>query len=283
MVRTLLIVVSIVFSLGGCAGQPPEEPEDGASSNKNDKTGGETTLSEVDRAVLTGVITEVGLATKEGTVGSILVEGPPGAGCGEGRAASRCEKIYFRITDETRVFREEGDRRVQTTSGRLENGQRVRADYTGYPLAESYPAQTTARTIAILESAPSSSAAGVFFPKQRPLPTGYPDAQGSGELVVDGEGCLRMKSGAGYPGSVPLWPADFELDANSVPMRVLDGNGKVVAQVGSEVVMGGGTVGQETLKENQVLDEQTKRVIFERCPGPYFLAAPEGMHILRRR
>ena len=100
---------------------------------------------------------------------------------------------------------------------------------------------------------------------------------------MDGEGCLRMKAGADDPGSVPLWPADFELDSDAVPIQVLNRNGEVVAQVGREVVMGGGTVSQETLQENHILDEQTKRVMLERCPGPYFLAASEGMHTPRRR
>lgn len=282
MVRPWLIFALISVSLAGCAGGPPEETRDGATPNKVEKTDGETTPSAANRAALTGGVRELDLEPAEkGTEGSILVEGPPGADCGEGATEPGCEKIYFRITGETRVFREKGGRQVETGSGDLARGQWVRVDHTGYPLAESYPAQTTARTVVILD--PASSIAGVFFPQQRPVPIGYPDAKGGGELVVDDNGCLRMKSVAGSPGSVPLWPAAFELDAGSVPMQVLNGNDEVVARVGREVVMGGGGVAQETLQENRVLDEQTKRVIFERCPGPYFLAAPEGMYVSRRR
>ena len=271
-----MVAVMVVFSLAGCAVQPPEESRGGETSNKGKKTGGETTFSAVDRAVLTGVIAGLDRGTGEGAVRSILVE--ESADCGEGSDDPGCEKIYFRITSETRVFREEGE--AGASPGDLEEGQRVRADYTGYPLAESYPAQTTARSVVILDSA--SSAAGVFFPKQRPVPIGTPDARGSGELAVDGEGCLRMKADADGAGYVPLWPADFELDGG-VPMQVLNENGRVVARVGEEVVMGGGSVGRETLQENEVLDERTKRTLFERCPGPYFLADPEGMHLLLRR
>lgn len=284
MARSWFIAVLIGFLLAGCAGQSPEEPRDGAAPNKDEKTGGVTTSS-ADRAVLTGVLTAVdrGPGGESGPVGSILVEEPSNADCGEGPADPGCEKIYFQIIDETRVFREQGGQQVETSPGDLEKDQRVRADYTGYPLAESYPAQTTARTVVILEPAPSSTASGVFFPKQRPVPIGTPDSMGSGELEVDGEGCLRVKATADEPGYVTLWPAAFELDADGVPMQVFNGNGKVVARVGKEVVMGGGTVSQETLQEKEVLDEQTKRVMFERCPGPYFLAAPEGMHVSRRR
>lgn len=92
-----------------------------------------------------------------------------------------------------------------------------------------------------------------------------------------------MKGVAGSPGSVPLWPAGFELDADRVPMQVLNGNGEVVARVGREVVVGGGTVGREILQQNQVLDERTKRLLFERCPAAYYLVDPEDMHASRRR
>jgi hypothetical protein len=266
----------VVVSLAGCAVQPTEESRDGETSRGGEKTGGETTFSAVERAVLTGVIAGLDRGPGEGVVRSILVE--ESADCGEGSDDPGCEKIYFRITGETRVFREGGE--AGTSPGDLEEGQRVRADYTGYPLAESYPAQTTVRSVVILDSA--SSAAGVFFPEQRPVPIGTPDSRESGELAVDGEGCLRIKAVADGAGYVPLWPADFELDGGA-PMQVLNGNGRVVARVGEEVVMGGGSVGRETLQENEVLDERTKRTLFERCPGPYFLADPEGMHLLLRR
>lgn len=173
----------IFVSLAGCAYGSPEETRDGARPNKDERTG-ETTPSAANRAALTGVVRALDLEPAEkGTEGSILVEGPPGADCGEGATEPGCEKIYFRITGETRVFREKGGRQVETTSGDLARGQWVRADHTGYPLAGSYPAQTTARTVVILESTPSSYATGVFFPKQRPVPIGYSDV-GSQEAAI---------------------------------------------------------------------------------------------------
>lgn len=188
MVHPWLIVALISVSLAGCAYGQPEETRDGARPSKDEKTGGETTASPAHRAALTGVVTRLDLEPAEkGTVGTILVEEPPGADCGEGAAEPGCEKIYFRITDSTRVFRGEGERRVETSPGDLAKGQRVRADYTGYPLAESYPAQTTARSVVILD--PDPSATGGFFPKQRPVPIGHPDVgPGSGVLVVDDNG-----------------------------------------------------------------------------------------------
>jgi len=284
MARFFLIVVLICLtSLAGCANQAPEEPRDGAAPKDGEETGGETTASGGERAILTGVVTEVDRESggDSGPVRSILVE--KGAGCRKGQNDTGCEKIYFRIIDETRVLREEEGREAGASPGDLERGQRVRADYTGYPVAESYPAQTTARIVVILDSPDPSSAAGAFFPKQRPDPIGYPDARGSGRLVVDEAGCLRMKAGEDDLGRVPLGPSGFELDITGGNIRVLDGNGRVAARVGEEVVMAGGDVPREALEGNNVLDERTKRLLFERCPGPYFLASPEGMHISRRR
>ena len=260
MARSWFIAVLIGLLLAGCAGQSPEEPRDGAAPNKDEKTGGETTLSEVKRAVLTGVLTAVdrGPGGESGTVGSILVEEPPGAGCGEGPADPGCEKIYFQIIAETRVFREQGGERVEASPGDLEKGQRVRADYTGYPLAESYPAQTTARTVVILSPASSSDASDAFFPKQRPGGD-MMMADIRGEFLLDDEGCLRV---AGNDRVVPIWPADFSVDREDGQVRVLNSRGRVVARVGEEVYMGGGEVGRSL---------EGIAGVEKRCSGTYWL------------
>jgi hypothetical protein len=129
----------------------------------------------------------------------------------------------------------------------------------------------------------ASPGSAVFFPQQQPGPMGYPDAWGGGKLVVDEEGCLRTKYSADDPGEVILWPSGFELDTTGgKKMRVLNRNGRVVARVDEEVVMGGGAVARKTLEGNDVLDERTRQELFERCPEPpyYFLAKPE-MHLKR--
>lgn len=133
----LISVLSIIFSLAGCANQPPRELQDVAAPKENERTGGETTTSQ-ERAILTGVVTEVDREPggEAPAVRSILVEESP---CGEGPADPGCEKIYYRIIDETRVFGEERGREVAVSAGELKKGQRVRVDYTGYPVAESSP------------------------------------------------------------------------------------------------------------------------------------------------
>ena len=70
-----------------------------------------------------------------------------------------------------------------------------------------------------------------------------------------------------------LWPAKFGLDKRGGSIVVLDGEGRVVARVGDKVEMGGGAVDRRTLEGNEVLDEQTERELFERCPGTYWLVS----------
>ena len=126
----------------------------------------------------------------------------------------------------------------------------------------------------------SSPRAEVFFPQLRPAEA-YPGALGHGKLVLDNKGCIRMKLSEKDPGWVVLWPANFELDVGDDEIRILDGKGRVRAQVGEEVPMGGGEVG-DSLEGLGGLDEQLKREVQKRCPGTYWFASPE-VNIPRQR
>jgi hypothetical protein len=110
-----------------------------------------------------------------------------------------------------------------------------------------------------------------------------PEARGGGRLVLDDEGCLRMRIGSGDHETdwVPVWPSYFELDNGGEQVRVLDArNGRVVAEVGKKVIMGGGDIGKEALKENDILNERTWRELFERCPPDYgYWLVGEGVHM----
>lgn len=77
----------------------------------------------------------------------------------------------------------------------------------------------------------------IIFPRERTIiATGRERlaAEGSGELVLDGQ-CLRLKDGPTI-----IWPAGFEPHAEQGVVQVRNGAGRVIAQVGDEIVMGGG-------------------------------------------
>lgn len=95
-------------------------------------------------------------------------------------------------------------------------------------------------------------------------------AKTRGELILDDDGCLRVRNAADRTDYVPVWPADFGVDREDREISSLDGKGHIVARVGEVVYMGGGELGR-TLAGIRVVDEQAKRELRERCPGIYWL------------
>lgn len=79
---------------------------------------------------------------EEGTMGTVLIEGAV-------EEDTEFDKASVTITEETRIFLQEGQERRAVTFEALQVGQRVEAQFTG-PVMESYPVQTTAKEIVIL-------------------------------------------------------------------------------------------------------------------------------------
>ncbi len=117
-----------------------------------------------------------------------------------------------------------------------------------------------------------------------------PSAAIRGTLALSEKDCLLIKplpgNNAKFPGadpsefrgSVPLWPSNYGLDTGGGEVRMLDGRGWVVAQVGEKVWNGGGGIGEKTLMGNDLMGERELRELSEHCPDNYFLVG-EGMHI----
>jgi hypothetical protein len=107
---------------------------------------------------------------------------------------------------------------------------------------------------------------------------------GGGRLRLDDEGCIRMTLPGEDPESdrVPVWPPNFELDAGGGKVRILDRrSGRVVAEVGKRVIMGGGDITREALRENGIMEEEQVLELFERCPGDYWMVG-EGVQVPRQ-
>ena len=117
----------------------------------------------------------------------------------------------------------------------------------------------------------SSREGGVFFAAQRPRegPRMMMTALTQGELVVE-KGCLRLRHEDRSRGDLPVWPPGWELSIEGREVRVLDDRGRVVAQVGDVVRMGGGQItrggtggGYERLRRELGVPEG--------CPGPIWI------------
>ena len=94
----------------------------------------------------------------------------------------------------------------------------------------------------------------VFFPRQKTIIATMRDqmtAGGGGELVLDGQ-CLRLNGR-----TTVIWPAGFKPHVHQGVVQVRNGAGRVIAQVGDKLSMGGGYFSR---------DEDWE------CPGGVFVA-----------
>ena len=154
------------------------------------------------------------------------------------------------------------------------------------PAAER-PATTPSPDATTGEAKLTRSDQEVFFPQERATggPIAVPSARGSGRLRLDDEGCIRMTIPGEGPesGWVPVvWPSYLELDTGGGKVRILDRrSGRVVAEVGKRVIMGGGEITREALRENGIMEEEQVSELFERCPGDYWMVG-EGVQIPRQ-
>ena len=79
-----------------------------------------------------------------------------------------------------------------------------------------------------------------------------------GELVLDGS-CLRLKAVEVDEDFFIVWPPGFTPHLHRGTVHVRNGGGRIIAQVGDELTMGGGTLAVD--------DDETG------CPGPVWLAS----------
>lgn len=113
-----------------------------------------------------------------------------------------------------------------------------------------------------------------------------PSAQGAGKLVLDDRGCLRMLYGEDpKDGWVPVWPPSLEprIGGGGVVRIVDESSGRTVGEVGKGIFMSGDDISKEVLKENGILDEETWRELFERCPPGYsYFLVGGGVRVTQR-
>jgi hypothetical protein len=91
-----------------------------------------------------------------------------------------------------------------------------------------------------------------------------------GELVV-ADGCVRINSidGDSY---LPIWPFGFSLQVKDNSIQILDATGLVVAQVGDNLLVGGGVMPSEHI------EDYSAQPIPGNCPDPFWIV---GYHIER--
>ncbi len=103
----------------------------------------------------------------------------------------------------------------------------------------------------------------LFFPTQKESVTSYMDALFVGSVEVDNNGCLR--AGA----HLLVWPYNFSPRIDNKTIQIIDDTGKHIASVGDYLKIGGGEISDEHV------GEYSAQLPCDRCPGPYWIVAPD--------
>lgn len=88
----------------------------------------------------------------------------------------------------------------------------------------------------------------VIFIKQEPggLPAGVSTI---GELVVDGRGCLRVRTSEEAPDWLLWWPSEYTMSTEGGEVRILDGKGRIAARVGDVIEVSGAAASLDATEE----------------------------------
>ncbi len=154
------------------------------------------------------------------------------------------------------------------------------------PRAEHTSNHTTAVNPTTIERTTDAGGAtvtegGVVFLKQPESPregaiVGGLMARIGGRLVVDEEGCLRLKTAHDPQGYLPVWPPGYSPATESGEIRVLDDRGHVAARVGDRVILGGGEIrkdesGPTPQAARRAFDERRRKLgVPGKCRGPFW-------------
>ena len=117
---------------------------------------------------------------------------------------------------------------------------------------------------------------GLLFLARDHEPGTHMDALFRGRIVTDGAGCLRFQDDLEDPGYAvtPVWPVGYRLRVNGDgAATILDGDGRLVGEVGGAFELGGGEVPAEIL-EDLGFTAADRELAEARCPGRYWIVSP---------
>ncbi len=106
----------------------------------------------------------------------------------------------------------------------------------------------------------------VVFLFQNATPDAVMQALFQGRVITDDRGCLRLESTDRH---TVVWPKGFTLEGVGAELRVLDGTGTEVGQIGGSFSLGGGEV--PFLHEGVPVSPADRQRAHESCPGRYWI------------
>jgi hypothetical protein len=106
--------------------------------------------------------------------------------------------------------------------------------------------------------------AHVFMPQLKVRSAGFMDALLQGELIVE-DGCLRVSHADASNSALVIWQPDYFLNDNNGRIEIWNREGQVIARVGEEIKLGGGSASLATFSS------QLREPVPGQCKGPYWL------------
>ena len=91
------------------------------------------------------------------------------------------------------------------------------------------------------------------------------DGETTGRLVLV-DRCIRLERDDSDSSLQLIWPPEFSLSNKNDAIRILSGDGNVVANIGDRVHLDGGGIPLRSM-----LDESIQEQVEDQCPGPYWV------------
>ncbi|MEZ4455328.1 MAG: hypothetical protein R2882_02075 [Gemmatimonadales bacterium] len=111
---------------------------------------------------------------------------------------------------------------------------------------------------------------GTLFLAQKKDPNAFMDALFDGVVSVDDAGCYRL---ALADQVTMVWPAGYRLISTIEGPAIVNREGVEIGRVGGTFRIGGGVV--PTIPEGSLQSESLRREALARCPGSFWIAAPD--------
>ncbi len=105
-----------------------------------------------------------------------------------------------------------------------------------------------------------------YFPVVKNEPEGSFLALAEGTLVIE-DGYLRLSRSYSDTTELIIWPYGYSLNVEGDDIRIINGDGEIVAHVGDNIYVGGGEVALITVWKD------IRGLLPFDCKGPYWLAS----------
>jgi hypothetical protein len=120
-------------------------------------------------------------------------------------------------------------------------------------------------------TAASDPSKTIFFPRQEKTNGEWAamDALARGTLVL-ADNCIRLERDKPLANYLLIWPPDFNISIENGTIKIVNGDGKIVASIGDRVQMSGGEI--HLLSQ---LDKSIQEQVPPQCTGPYWIMGYE--------